>query len=91
MRVEGDVRLALTSAWGLWSSLSLALSSRLVKLEAGAPSDLREVPGLGLRGLVGAIAGQVELLTLSPWVLAPLPYQRPPYLPQFVLYYIVEA
>jgi hypothetical protein len=91
MRFEGDVRLALTSAWGLWSSLSLALSSRLVKLEAGAPSDLREVPGLGLRGLVGAIAGQVELLTLSPWVPTRLPNQCPPHLLPFVVYYIVEA
>jgi hypothetical protein len=63
IRVEGDVRLPLRARE---RGLGLAVSSRLVKLDAGAPSDLREVPGLGLRGLVGAVAGCVEVLVLSP-------------------------
>lgn len=63
IRVEGDVRLSMAGT----RSLGVMVSSRLVKLEAGAASDLREVPGLGLRGLVGVVAGCVEELMLSPW------------------------
>ena len=63
IRVEGDVRLPLKGTGGL----GLAVSGRLVKLEPGSPSDLREVPGLGLRGVVGVVAGCVEELVLSPW------------------------
>ena len=50
IRVEGDVRLPLYGSAA--RGLGLTVSGRLVKLEAGAPSDLREVPGLGLRGVV---------------------------------------
>ena len=63
IRVEGDVRLPLAGTRGL----GLTVSARLVQLEAGAPSDLREVPGVGLRGLVGVVAGCIEHLVLSPW------------------------
>ena len=67
IRVEGDVRLPLSGARGL----VLTVSARLVQLEAAAPSDLREVPGVGLRGLVGVVAGCIEHLVLSPWDCAP--------------------
>jgi len=59
IRVEGDVKLPLTGC-----RHTMEISSRLVSLEPGALSDLREVPGLGLRGLVGVVSGEVEELVI---------------------------
>ena len=59
IRVEGDVKLPLSGC-----RHNMEISSRLVSLEPGAPSDLREVPGLGLRGLVGVVSGEVEELVI---------------------------